>query len=351
MNRIVPVILSGGAGTRLWPMSTPKMPKQFLPLIGDHSLFYETLARVCDRTRFTAPMIVCGAGHVEHVRSDLVRAGIDDATIIVEPAPRNTAPAIALAACAAPTADALLLVMPSDHVMTKCRAFYDAVDAAKPVAANGALVTFGITPTHAETGYGYVRRGEPLSGHDGVNRVAQFVEKPILADAEAMIAAGGHYWNAGIFMMRADRFLEELATQAPDMAMACRLATGNGRRDAALCYPDSAAFAACPSNSIDYAVMEKAGDVVVVPVNPGWSDVGSWNALQDIAAQDDDGNSISGNVVAVDVHRSLIRADAGTRVALLGVSDLIVVAHGDTILILPRDRAQEVKTLIDRLPR
>lgn len=347
-HKITPVILSGGSGTRLWPMSTPDAPKQFLPLTGAHSMFRMTLDRVADRTRFAAPMIVCGPGHVAHVEADLAAAGITDATIIVEPAARNTAPAIALAALTA-DGDAQLLVMPSDHVMTDVPTFLDAVTAASVAVAQGALATFGITPSAAETGYGYIAAGAERADAPGVRSVDRFVEKPERTAAEAMLSAGNHLWNAGIFLMRADRYLAELAARAPAIAAACEGAMASPQRDGARLRPASAAFLASPAQSVDYAVMERAEDVVVAPVDPGWSDVGSWSALYDLGTRDADGNVAIGDVITVEASGNLVRAGAGKRVAMLGVSDLIVIAHGDDILIIPRGRAQEVKTIVEAL--
>ncbi len=346
MTTIIPVILSGGSGTRLWPMSTPAMPKQFLPLVGSHSMFYQTLVRVADRTIFAAPVIVCGAGHVALVQTDLCKAGISDAVIIVEPAARNTAPAIALAALSAPVADALMLVMPSDHVISDVATFLNGVATASPVARNGALATFGIRPTMAETGYGYIALGAPISGHHNVHQVTRFVEKPTLAVAQQMLSDGGYVWNAGIFLMRADCYLEELSNHAPRMLECCKAAIAKAQRNQSIIYPDAAGFADCPADSIDCAVMEKARQVVVTPIDPGWSDVGSWSALWDLADKDSQGNALTGDVTTIDVDACLVRVEGGKRVAMLGVSGLIVVAHGDDILIISRDRAQDVKQII-----
>ncbi|MEQ1687230.1 MAG: mannose-1-phosphate guanylyltransferase/mannose-6-phosphate isomerase, partial [Sphingopyxis sp.] len=344
-NTIIPVILSGGSGTRLWPMSTPDAPKQFLALTGPHSMFRLTLDRAADRTCFAAPMVVCGPGHVAHVEADLAAAGISDARIIIEPAARNTAPAIALAAHhAGPGAQ--LLVMPSDHVMTDVPAFLRAVAAAAMAVEQGALATFGITPSGPETGYGYIAAGAERADAPGVRGVDRFVEKPALEAAREMLTAGNYLWNAGIFLMRADRYLAELSAHAPAIAAACEGAMASPQRDGARLRPASAAFLASPSQSIDYAVMERAKDVVVVPVDPGWSDVGGWSALYDLGAKDADDNVASGDVTTVDASGNLIRAGAGKRVAMLGVSDLIVIAHGDDILIIPRTRAQEVKAIV-----
>ena len=351
MNSIVPVILSGGSGTRLWPVSTGAAPKQFQPLTGSESMFRQTLDRVSDRTRFAATLIVCGPGHVDHVETDLAAAGVTDARIIVEPAARNTAPAIALAALSTLAADpaAMILVMPADQVMTDVSAFLDAIATARPAVEAGALATFGIAPAYPETGYGYIAAGEPLNGTPGVHAVRRFVEKPARDKAEAMLAEGGHYWNAGIFLMRADRFLAELERQNPAMASTCIAAVARARQDGAKIHPDRDAFLASPSDSIDYAVMEGAERVVVAPVDPGWSDVGGWAAMHDLGEKDDAGNVRIGDVIAIGAEGNYLRAESGRRIAVVGVSDLIVVTHGEDVLIIPKGRAQEVKAIVEHL--
>jgi mannose-1-phosphate guanylyltransferase/mannose-6-phosphate isomerase len=341
---IVPVILSGGSGTRLWPLSTPERPKQFLPLVGDRSMFAETLARVADRSRFAAPVIVCGAGHVDHVAADLAALGVTDATILVEPTGRNTAPAIALAALAA-APDACLLVMPSDHAMARPAAFLDALDIGHPLVASGHLATFGIEPASPETGYGYLAAGEPL-GDGGARAVSRFVEKPAREAAQAMLDSGGHYWNAGIFLMRADAYLGALALHAPEIDQACRKAMSSASADTGVIRPDAAQFAACPSDSIDYAVMEKAEGVIVVPVDPGWSDVGSWAALHAIADKDGHGNAVRGPAALIDCHNCLVRNDTDRTLSLLGLTDMAVIAAPAGTVMLPLARTQDVKRFV-----
>mgnify|MGYP001607720003 CR=1 FL=1 len=343
---IVPVILSGGTGTRLWPVSTSEAPKQFQPLIGDGDMFRQTLARVVDRTRFAPPLIVCGPAHVRHVEADLAAAGITDATIIVEPAARNTAPAIALAALAGDP-NTTLLVMPADHLITDVATFQRAIDIALPAVEAGALATFGIAPSHPETGYGYIASGGIAA--PGVHHVCRFIEKPPRAKAEEMLAEGGHYWNAGIFLMRADRFLAEIDRQQPSIGRACADAMAKARRDGPRIHPDDEAFLSSSSQSVDYAVMEGAERLVVVPVDPGWSDVGGWAALYDLADKDEHGNVRIGDVVALDARGNYLRTDGDKRLAVVGVSDLIVVTLGDDVLVIPRERAQEVKTIVEYL--
>lgn len=340
-QRITPVILSGGSGTRLWPMSQPDRPKQFLPLASDATMFEATVARCADTTRFAAPMIVANARHAGLIETQLAGA---EAMLVLEPLARNTAPAIALAARLADP-KALLLVMPSDHVIADEAAFMAAIDAALPLVADGWLATFGIAPDGPETGFGYIQTGEAIA--PGVHRVARFVEKPDRTRAEAMIASGDHVWNGGIFLFRADAFLGALAVHAPDMLAAAQAAVAGATRDGARILPDAAAFAASPDESIDYAVMEKADRVAVVPVAMGWSDVGSWDALHTLGSNAD-GDTHHGDVIALDTSNCLLRSD-GIRIAAVGVHDLIVVASGNDVLILPRGQSQDVKRIVEAL--
>lgn len=343
--KITPVILSGGGGTRLWPMSTPHCPKQFLKLAGDTTMFQMTLARCMDRNLFAAPIIVGNGAHAQMIALQAADAGVEDAAVILEPCARNTAPAIALAALAADDVKTPLLVMPSDHQIADTDAFHVAIMAALPLVEQGWLVTFGIEPTAPETGYGYIRIGEKLSA--SVARVERFVEKPNAATAQAMIDAGNHAWNGGIFLFRADIYLGWLASLAPDMLNAAQQAMASAEHEGPFIRPDAAAFAAAPSDSIDYAVMEKAakdneGRVAVAPVSMGWSDVGSWDSLYEISAHDAEGNSIQGAARTLDSRNNLVRSD-GLRINLIGVHDLIIVAHGNEVLILPRGKSQDVK--------
>ncbi len=341
---IVPVILSGGSGTRLWPMSRPEMPKQLLAFTAEETMLQLTAQRAHGEA-FAAPIIVANARHADHIDDQLAAVGASPQAVILEPVARNTAPAIALAALAAKGEDALL-VMPSDHVIADVAAFHAAIEAAMPLVADGWLVTFGIAPDAPETGYGWIKVGEPLT--HGVHRVARFVEKPDRERAEAMLASGDHAWNGGIFLFRADIFLGALAAHAPGMLTATEDAMTQARREGVRIYPDEAAFGASPADSIDYAVMEKAERVAVVPVAMGWSDVGSWDALHAISERDTSGNAHRGAVLAIDTTDCLIRSD-GVRISAVGISDLIVVASGNDVLILPRGRSQEVKKLIEAM--
>lgn len=343
--RIVPVILSGGSGTRLWPMSRPERPKQLLPLTAEQTMLQLTARRTADPARFEPPIVVANAAHAEAIEDQLAENGTPAGSLILEPAGRNTAPAIALAAIAA-GGSAPLLVMPSDHVIADVAAFRAAIDRALPLVDQGWLVTFGIAPDAPETGYGWIAAGEAIA--EGVNRVDRFVEKPPRDRAEAMLAAGGHYWNGGIFLFRADMYLGALSVFAPDMLVACQRAMDKAARDGARISPDALEFTASPADSIDYAVMEKADRVAVVPVSMGWSDVGSWDALHALSEWDGAGNAHAGQVLSIDSNNCLVRTD-GPRVALVGVDDLIVVASGNDVLIVPRGRSQEVKKLIDAM--
>ncbi len=347
MPTIVPVILSGGSGTRLWPMSTPETPKQMLSLTAQETMLQLTAARATGQT-FAPPIVVGNARHADMIDAQLAAVDATPSALILEPAGRNTAPAIALAALAAGGGDAVLLVMPSDHVIADVDAFHAAVHRALPKVAEGWLATFGITPDAPETGYGWIEAGEVVV--EGVHRVARFVEKPPLDAAQAMLAAGDHVWNGGIFLFRADRYLAELGLHEPAMLAACERAMAQATRTGNRIAPDAAAFAEAPSESIDYAVMEKADRVVVVPVAMGWNDLGSWDALHAISPRDDTGNAHDGAVLAIDTRDCLVRTD-GIRVAMVGVSDLIVVASGNDLLILPRGRSQDVKKLVEAMKK
>ena len=342
---ITPVILSGGAGTRLWPLSTPERPKQFLPLLGDETMLQATLRRVADAAAFNPPLIIASAAHRQLLEEQLASAAITPSAILLEPCARNTAPAIALAALIAQPED-LLLVMPSDHAIDDVASFRRAVDAAAPLAQEGWIVTFGIEPDRPETGYGYIKRGGELA--PGAYAVERFVEKPDLDAAGGMLAEGGYGWNGGIFLFRASDMLEALASHAPEILDAVRRSLGAHTSVRPWVYPDAAAFGASPSDSIDYAVMEKAEKVAVVPVDMGWSDVGSWDALYDILAKDTAGNSSSGEVVALDSGGCLLRGE-GAKVVSVGTRDLIVIATAGEVLVVPRGRSQDIKQAVARL--
>lgn len=342
---IVPVILSGGSGTRLWPLSRTGRPKQLLALTHAETMLQLTAARTLGEDRFASPIVVANAAHADDVESQLAETGIHDALVILEPTARNTAAAIALAACAA-APDALLLVMPSDHVIADVGAFRDAIALAAPVVEEGWLATFGIAATAPHTGYGYVCRGSQIA--PGVHRVERFVEKPDLATAQSYLDQGCYAWNGGIFLFTAEAFMAALETHAPDIARAARRSVERGRTDGRRLHPDPVAFAAAPSDSVDYAVMEKAEKVAVVPVEMGWSDVGSWDALYELARKDPAGNAHHGDVVGIETRNCLIRSE-GPLIAAVGVQNLIVVATPDAVLIMPRGDSEQVKRAITQL--
>jgi mannose-1-phosphate guanylyltransferase len=328
-------------------MSRAAKPKQLLPLVGDETMLQQTARRTSGVSGFASPIVVASARHADEIVEQLTAVGVADAKLILEPAARNTAAAIALAAVEAPT-EALLLVMPSDHVIANPTAFRQAVAAAMPSASTGWLVTFGIHPDHPETGYGYIKGGAEIGL--GVLSVDRFVEKPDLATARSYLADGTYSWNGGIFLFTAGAYVAALEAYAPEVLAAARAALDAADRDGAYIYPDRAAFSAAPDVSIDYAVMEKAERVAVVPVDMGWSDVGSWDALHQIAPRDHADNFHHGEIVAIDTQGCLLRTD-GPLVAAVGIKDLIVIATGDAVLILPRGSSQEVKRAIEHLKR
>lgn len=349
-NRIIPVILSGGTGTRLWPMSRESYPKQLLALTSERSLLQETVARVVDPARFAPPMIVCNAEHRFIIAEELKQTGVTPHSIVLEPVGRNTAPAVAVAALMLAEADAqaLMLVLPSDHTIADEAAFRSAVASAAAVAGNGALITFGIKPTTAETGYGYIHRGAPLKGHAGCFEVAEFVEKPDAATAARYLSAGDYDWNSGMFLFAPSSYLAELERLEPEMLDACRAAVSGAEKDLDFLRLAADAFRRSPSRSIDYAVMEHTRRAVVVPAEMGWSDIGSWKALWDIGARDGSGNVLVGDVEAIDSANSYLRSESRL-LAAIGVRDMIVVATDDVVLVLPKDRAQDVRMLVDAL--
>nr|WP_304412654.1 mannose-1-phosphate guanylyltransferase/mannose-6-phosphate isomerase [Microbulbifer sp. HZ11] len=346
---MIPVILCGGTGSRLWPLSREAYPKQFLSLIGSETLLQATALRLDGLAQVQAPILVCNEAHRFAAAEQLQEVGRGAQSILLEPCARNTAPAIALAALAAQEneRDPLLLVLPADHAVADKTAFQAAVAAATPLAESGRLVTFGIVPTCAETGYGYIRSGERLEGGWGV---AEFVEKPDLATAEKYLASGEYNWNSGMFLFRASRFLEELAQFQPEMLEICRAAFSRAVRDLDFTRVDAELFARCPSDSVDYAVMEKTESAAVVPMQAGWSDVGSWSALWELAQKDECDNLLQGDVLTEDASGCLVHG--GDRlIGVLGVRDLVVVDTDDALMVADKSRVQDVKKLVEQLKR
>jgi mannose-1-phosphate guanylyltransferase / mannose-6-phosphate isomerase len=345
---LVPVILSGGAGTRLWPLSRELLPKQLLALTGERTMIQETAARLAGFAGATGPVVVCNEAHRFLVAEQLREMALPPKAILLEPVGRNTAPAIAIAAHAVLSSvgeDALMLVLPADHVLQDLTAFQTSIRTAMPAAAEGKLVAFGIVARSPETGYGYIKRA---AGPGPVTPIARFVEKPDLERAQQFIASGDYFWNSGMFLFGARRFLDELARLAPDIADVCARASAGALRDKDFTRVDEAVFASCRSDSVDYAVMEKTRDAVMVPLDAGWNDVGSWAALHDVLPADADGNVIRGDVLLEDTSGCYVHADSRL-VAALGLHDMVIVETADAVLVAPRGKVQDVKKLVTRI--
>lgn len=344
---LIPVILSGGSGTRLWPLSRELHPKQFLPLVGQDSMLQDTLRRL-DGIDASAPMVICNEHHRFLVAEQLRQIGRTSSAIILEPVGRNTAPAVAVAALMAaqqgnPTA--VLLVLPADHLLKDVEAFQRAVQVGLAAAQGGKLVTFGVVPTSPETGYGYIRRG---AGAGPSYPIAEFVEKPSAERAAAYLQSGDYLWNSGMFMLRADVYLAELSRYAPAMGVACDAALKAAQRDLDFTRLPADQFGQCPADSIDYAVMEKTSDAVVVPLDAGWSDVGSWSALHESLPADEAGNVTRGDVVSEDSQGCYLYS-SGRLVATVGLRDHVVVETKDAVMVAPKNRVQDVKALVAQL--
>lgn len=348
-QKIHPVILSGGSGTRLWPVSRSLYPKQLMPLHTAHTMLQETVLRVSG-DEYGRPTVVCNDEHRFIVAEQLRALGTEPRAIILEPFGRNTAPAAAVAAISLMESepDACMLLLPSDHLVRLPEAFREAVAAGLVAAREGALVTFGITPDRAETGYGYIQKGAPHAATGNSFAVAQFTEKPDAERAAAFITSGDYFWNSGIFLIAANAYLEELERNHPTMVSKCREALSRGQRDLDFLRLEAEAFGDIEGESIDYAVMEQTEHAVVVPVEMGWNDVGSWSALWDIAEKDENGNYLSGDVITTEVKNSYIRAD-NRLVAAAGLEDLILIATDDAVMAASMDHAQSVKDLVDQL--
>jgi mannose-1-phosphate guanylyltransferase/mannose-6-phosphate isomerase len=347
---LYPVILSGGSGTRLWPLSRAALPKQFLPLVSEQTMFQETLNRLHGLEHIAAPIVVCNNEHRFFAAEQLRAIDMPPLALILEPFGRNTAPAVAAAALAAQEndAEAILLVLPADHLIQDVDSFHRAIQTALKLAQQNKLVTFGITPSEPATGFGYIERGATLGTTDQAYTVARFVEKPCLQNAKVFVASGNFFWNSGMFVFKASAYLAELKHHRPDIYAASERAWQLGQRDPDFCRLDKAAFADCPSESIDYAVMEHTLAAAMVTVNIGWSDIGSWSSLADTGAHDTNGNTLRGDVYSAETNNCYIRSESRL-VAAIGVRDLVIVETADAILVTHKDASQNVKNTVEYL--
>jgi mannose-1-phosphate guanylyltransferase / mannose-6-phosphate isomerase len=343
---MTPVILSGGSGTRLWPLSRGHYPKQFLPLVTQNTMVQETILRLNGIPGLNRPIAVCNEDHRFMMAEQLLEIGIKPSAILLEPMGKNTAPAVALAALSMESPDEVLLVLPADHVITDIEAFQTGIKEAEALAQRGYLVTFGIVPTHAETGYGYIMRDSVKIGN--AFKVAAFVEKPDAATAKNYLKSGDYLWNSGMFAFTAGNFLRELEKYNPKMLAACAQTLQTAKADLDFTRLDKAVFGTCPADSIDYAIMEKTDKAVVIPLDAGWNDVGSWSSLWGVTNKNDSGNAVSGDVVTVDCKNSYIYSE-DKLVTVIGVEDLIVVETKDAVMIAHKDRVQDVKQVVDYL--
>ncbi len=338
--------MCGGSGSRLWPLSRSLYPKQFLPLVNETSMLQDTLLRLPKNS--ATPLLICNEEHRFLVAEQMRQCDQENATILLEPEGRNTAPAVALAAlqAIATDADALLLVLAADHVIEDTKAFHHAIAQAAKVAEQGKLATFGIVPTHAETGYGYIKQGQQQA--EGVFEVAKFVEKPNAQVAKDYLASGDYLWNSGMFLFKAARYLEELAKFRPDILASCQQAMLTVEQDVDFLRPNKTAFLSCASESIDYAVMEQTDAAVVVPLDAGWSDVGSYSALWEVSEKDEQKNVLKGDVIAHDSCNSYIHSQ-NKLIATVGVDNLVIIDTPDAVLVANKDRVQEVKKIVEQL--
>jgi len=355
---IIPVILSGGSGTRLWPLSRALRPKQLLSLVSDSTMIQDTVSRLSGITNLAAPIIVCNEEHRFMIAEQMREINIEPSAIILEPFGKNTAPAVAISAMKAneiasqidsdASDDAVILVLPADHVIQNTKAFHNAVATGYQAAINNKLVTFGIIPDSPETGYGYIKAGEAIENNKGVHQVEQFVEKPDKETAESYVQQGDYYWNSGMFMFKASEYLNELEQFNNEMLTASKNALDQGASDLDFIRLDKECFEKCPSDSIDYAVMEKTKQAVVVPVDIGWNDIGSWTALWEVGDSDECGNVTCGDVCVIDSHNSYIHSEKRL-VSVVGVTDHVIVETADAVLVAHKDAAQNVKNIVDEL--
>ncbi len=349
-SQVIPVILSGGSGTRLWPVSRKLYPKQFIPLRNNRSLFQDTVTRVqALGNGIQQPIIVCNDEHRFMAAEQLRQEGVENADIVLEPIGRNTAPAIALAAlCAQQRSDnAIILVLPADHILDEQEKFGAAIESAMSLSEQDQLITFGITPTRAETGYGYIKAGAALADEQA-NQVEKFVEKPELAKAQEYLDLGDYFWNSGMFMFKASALLAELAKHEPEMAASVKSAYGAQEKDLNFIRIDEEAFAACKSESIDYAVMENTSNAVVVPLASDWNDVGSWHALWESSLQDENNNAITGDVLLEDCHGCYVHS-SNRLVTAVGMQDAVIVETADAVMVVPRNQSQNIKQIANAL--
>ncbi len=349
VSMLYPVILSGGSGTRLWPLSRAALPKQFLPLVSENTLFQETLLRLKGFPGMAAPLVVCNNEHRFLVAEQLQAIQALPLLHILEPAGRNTAPAVAIAAFAAREKDdqAVLLVLPADHLIQDIPGFHSPIRSSLDLAQQNKLVTFGVTPSEPATGFGYIERGIPLGSGEQAFAVARFVEKPDMDTAKKFLASGNFFWNSGMFVFKAGGYLNELQHHRPDIYQAAKLAWEHSTHDLDFCRLDEN-FAACPSESIDYAVMEHTKDAAMVTVDIGWSDIGSWSSLAEVSAQDAQGNAMRGDVYIAETANTYVRAES-RMVAAIGVRDLVIVETADAVLVMHKDFAQNVKHTVEYL--